>query len=128
MPKISSNVQDNIGNIDLYKQPKVLNPITGETSTVFSKSFNINGKEVLLSSVTPEGKFLKTDKEVLDYYKATGKYLGKFDTVEEADKYAEQLHEDYAAGKYDKKFITGKTYTDKQGNKAIWDGKKFVEL
>jgi hypothetical protein len=95
---------------------------------VFSKSFNIDGKEVLLTSVTPDGKFLKTDKEVLDYYKATGKYLGKFDSPEEADKYAEQLHQDYAAGKYDKKFIAGRIYTDKQGNRAIWDGTKMIPI
>ena len=90
------------GNIDLYKQPKVNNPITGETSTVFSKSFGLNGKEVLLSSVTPEGVFLKTNKEVLDYYKKTGKHLGIFNTPQEADQYAEKLHQDYASGKYNK--------------------------
>ena len=33
-----------------------------------------------------------SDKEAIDYYHKTGKYLGKFDTIEEANKYAEQLH------------------------------------
>lgn len=88
------------GNIDLAKQPKVPNP-NGGTSTVFSKSYNIDGKETLLPSVTPDGRFLKTDDEVINEYKKTGNHLGKFNTPEEANKYAEQLHNDYASGKYD---------------------------
>lgn len=90
------------GNVDLYAQPKVKNP-DGSTSTVDSSSYNIDGKEVLLPSVTPDGRHLKTDDEILNEYKKTGRHLGKFNSVDEANKYAEQLHNDYAAGKYDNK-------------------------
>jgi hypothetical protein len=88
------------GNIDLAKQPKVPNP-EGGISTVFSRSYNLDGKETLLPSVTPDGRFLKTDNEVINEYKKTGRHLGKFDSVDEANKYAEQLHKDYESGKYE---------------------------
>lgn len=38
-------------------------------------------------------------EEAINWYKKSGQHLGKFDTVEHADAYAEQLHEDYATGK-----------------------------
>lgn len=88
------------GNVDLQSQPKVKNA-DGSTSTVDSRSFNFDGNEVLLPSVTPDGRHLKTDDEVIAEYKKTGRHLGKFKTVEEANAYAKRLHEDYAAGKYD---------------------------
>jgi hypothetical protein len=43
-------------------------------------------------------------KEAIDWYKKSGQHLGKFDSVEHADAYAEQLHEDYAAGKLADKY------------------------
>lgn len=89
------------GNVDLYSQPEVKNP-DGSTSTVDSRSYNIDGKEVLLPSVTPDGRHLKTDDEIINEYKKTGRHLGMFDTPENATTYASQLHEDYAAGKYRK--------------------------
>src|SRR5436190_8815407 len=89
------------GNIDLYAQPKVKNP-DGTTSTVDSRSYNIDGKEVLLPSVTPDGRHLRTDNEIVAEYEKTGRHLGKFNSVAEANAYAEQLHNDYAAGKYDR--------------------------
>lgn len=88
------------GNVNLFAQPKVKNP-DGTTSTVDSRSFNFDGQEVLLPSVTPDGRHLKTDEDVVAEYKKTGRYLGKFKTVNEANAYGKQLHEDYAAGKYD---------------------------
>lgn len=92
----------NGGNVDLYAQPKVKNS-DGSISTVDSRSFNFDGKEVLLPSVTPDGRHLKTDAEILAEYDKTGRHLGKFNTVAEANAYAKQLHEDYAAGKYDRR-------------------------
>lgn len=89
------------GNVDLYAQPKVRNP-DGSVSTVDSHSYKIDGKEVLLPSVTPDGRHLKTDGEIVAEYKKTGRHLGKFNSVAEANTYAEQLHNDYAAGKYDR--------------------------
>jgi len=88
------------GNIDLYRQPKVKNP-DGSTSTVDSRSYNFDGVEVLLPSVTPDGRHLKTDDEIVDEYRKTGRHLGMFDTVAEANAAAKKLHEDYARGRYE---------------------------
>ena len=81
------------GNIDLNHRPVINNP-DGSISTVDSVSFNIDGKEVLVPKVRAGLNRLMTDQEALDWYQKTGQYLGKFDTVAEADKYAEKLHED----------------------------------
>ncbi len=88
------------GNIDLTKQPKVKNP-DGTISTVDSRSFNFDGQEVLLPSVTPDGRHLRTDAEIIAEYKKTGRHLGKFPDVASANAAAQQLHQNYAAGKYD---------------------------
>jgi hypothetical protein len=88
------------GNTNLVKQPRVKNA-DGTTSTVDSRSYNIDGKEVLLPSVTQDGRHLTKDEEILDEYKKTGKHLGKFRDPEMANKFATQLHNDYAKGKYD---------------------------
>lgn len=88
------------GNVDLTKQPKVKNP-DGNTSTVFSRSFEMDGKEVLLPSVTADGRFLASDDDVLKEYKQTGRHLGIFADEPSATRYAKRLHQDYAAGKYE---------------------------
>lgn len=83
------------GNIDLYNRPLYRNP-DGSISTVKSASFNIDGKEVLLPSVWAgkDGEAYKasSDDEILKHYYDTGEYLGRFDTVEAADAYAQLLH------------------------------------
>jgi hypothetical protein len=78
------------GNIDLFNRPQVQME-DGKTATVRSMSFNENGVEVLVPTISDDGKVL-SDKEAIALYKRTGKYFGKFKTVEEADKYAELLH------------------------------------
>ncbi len=90
------------GNVDLFAQPAVKNP-DGSISTVDSLSVNIDGKEVLLPTVTPDGRHLKTAAEAVTEYKKTGRHLGIFSDVPSANAYAEQLHQDYAAGKYSKR-------------------------
>lgn len=82
------------GNIDLYDRPQYRNA-NGSISTVDSKSYNIDGQEVLLPTVwnrngTPYHS--SNDEEILQRYRDTGEYLGKFSTVEEANDYAEKLH------------------------------------
>lgn len=81
-----------LGNIDLNNRPIVKNS-DGTISTVRSMSFqDDNGKEVLIPTVI-NGKVVSDDEAINHYYK-TGEYLGKFDSVEAADKYAIQLHKD----------------------------------
>lgn len=82
------------GNIDLNNRPVVHNA-DGSISTVRSKSFNIDGKEILLPTVSPDGRIM-SDSETIGLYKRTGQNLGSFDTVDEANRYAEQLHNDQA--------------------------------
>lgn len=90
------------GNIDLYAQPKVTNP-DGSVSTVDSISIGTDGgKEILIPRVTPDGRHLSSQDAIAEF-KKTGRHLGIFDSIAEADQYAEQLHNDYAAGKYDKR-------------------------
>lgn len=78
------------GNIDLTKRPRVKNA-DGSVSTVLSFSTNIDGKEVLLPLVSDDGRVVSEDEAIRDY-EQTGRYLGKFNTPEEADAYAERLH------------------------------------
>lgn len=92
------------GNINLFEQPRVPNA-DGSTSTIDSLSVNIDGKEVLLPTVTPDGRHFTgptaTEQAVAEYTR-TGRHLGIFETPEQANKFAQQLHEDYAAGRFDK--------------------------
>ena len=78
------------GNIDLNKRIPVRNK-DGSISTELSFSTEIDGKEVLLPTVI-NGRIVSED-EAIEHYFRTGEYLGKFDTVEEAEEYAEMLHE-----------------------------------
>lgn len=91
----SQNVQPNTtkygkGNIDLTNRPIVKNE-DGSISTVRSMSFqDDDSKEVLIPTVV-NGKIVSNDEAIQHYYD-TGEYLGKFDTIEEANSYAEWLH------------------------------------
>ena len=86
-----------LGTIDLNNRPVVQND-DGSISTERSMSFydEESGKEVLIPTVV-DGKIV-SDDEAIDHYYETVKngnpeYLGMFDTPEEADKYAVELHE-----------------------------------
>jgi hypothetical protein len=89
------------GNINLYEQPRVPNP-DGSVSTVDTISVNLDGREVLLPRVTSDGRHLTTPEETVAEYRQTGRHLGIFDTPENATRFAQQVHEDYAAGVYDR--------------------------
>lgn len=80
------------GNIDLTKRPVVKNA-DGSISTVRSMSTNIDGQEVLIPTVSDDGKILDDDAAV-DLYMKTGKHLGKFSSPDAATSYAETLHQD----------------------------------
>lgn len=80
------------GNINLNNRPIVKNS-DGTISTVKSKSFNFDGKEILLPSISDDGRVL-TDTDIIDQYRKTGKNLGEFETTKEANDYAKKLHDD----------------------------------
>jgi hypothetical protein len=88
------------GNIDLYRQPQVRNP-DGSISTVDSSSYNIGGREMLLPSVTPDGRHLASDADIVGEYERTGRHLGSFSSPEAASSYARELHDAYASGAFD---------------------------
>ncbi len=75
---------------NLYNRKPLKNP-DGSTSTTSSKSFGFDNGEVLLPTVI-DGKRL-TDEQAIQHFLATGEHLGVFDTPENADAYAEHLHE-----------------------------------
>ncbi len=82
------------GNIDLTKRPVVRNP-DGSISTVRSISANFDGNEVLIPTVSDDGRIL-SDDDAIAAYQRTGRNLGVFDTPENATAYAESLHNQQA--------------------------------
>lgn len=83
------------GNIDLANRPTVRNA-DGKISTVRSISYNVDGKETLMPTVSDDGRIL-SDEEALAQFRKSGRHLGKFDTPDNATAYAKSLHEAQAA-------------------------------
>lgn len=79
------------GNIDLLHRPVVRNR-DGSVSTVRTISaFDPDlGLEVLLPTVV--GDRIVSNRAAVAHYRATGKHLGMFRTVADADRYAAALH------------------------------------
>lgn len=93
-PSPTPTGQIEAGNIDLKKRPVVKNP-DGSISTVRSISSNIDGREVLLPTVSEDGRIMN-NAEAIQKFKDTGKHLGIFDTPANVTAYADQLHQDQA--------------------------------
>lgn len=106
------------GNIDLANRPTVKNP-DGSVSTVRSMSANIDGKEVLIPTVSDDGRNL-TEQEAIDNYLSTGKHLGKFDTPDQATAYAQSLH-----GQQEKMYASPDTATIGPKQRTTFLGKVY---
>lgn len=87
------------GNIQWYGRPSVKDPSLPHPGTVYSASREQDGKEVLYPQIY-DGK-LHSDDEAWQHYRDTGQHMGKFNSVADADAFAQKYHEDAAAGKYD---------------------------
>lgn len=82
------------GNIDLNNRPRFKNP-DGSVSTVRSMSINVGGREVLIPTISDDGRSL-TPQQAVKQYRDTGKHLGIFSDPESATAYAQTLHEQQA--------------------------------
>ena len=92
-PKAKGQIEP--GNINLMNRPAVKNA-DGSVSSVRSMSVNIDGKEVLIPTVSDDGRIMSDDEAVAQFEK-TGRHLGKFKTPEEASAYADTLHNQQAS-------------------------------
>jgi hypothetical protein len=85
-------------NIDVERLPQVRNRIPGEggISTVRSMGVNLDNAETLLPTVI-EGRLAPTaeqaEKDAINYYRRTGRHLGKYATPAASENAAQLLHE-----------------------------------
>lgn len=83
-------IPNEVGNINLFNRPVVRNS-DGSISTVRSMSFNDGNREVLVPTVSNDGRIM-SDRQAVENYYNTGQYLGKFSNPNRATNYAQALH------------------------------------
>ena len=79
-----------VGNIDINNRPLV--PNGSDISTVLSMTIEDGGYFVLIPGVNASTRSIMTVAEATAYYFSTGQHLGKFDTNDHCEVYANQLH------------------------------------
>lgn len=79
------------GNIDLTQRPVMRNE-DGSISTIKSIPINEDGREVLIPVIDETGKEM-TEAEAIERYLGTGEHLGRFDSRDNATKWAKHLSE-----------------------------------
>ena len=87
---LNQTLQNYTGNIDLGNRPVVQNP-DGSVSTVRSMSFNEDGKEILIPTVSQNGTVMNP-QQAIDEYHRTGRHLGIFNSIADANAMAQQIH------------------------------------
>ena len=80
------------GNINVQDRPIVSGP--GGQSTVRSMSFERGGREILIPTVSEDGRLLSNEEAIREFDR-TGRHLGIFRSASEATEYAKRLHEWY---------------------------------
>jgi hypothetical protein len=80
--------------VDLEHRPRVKNA-DGTVSTVRSMGVNLDGKEVLIPTVSEDARIMGDD-EAIEAYRKSGRHLGVYPDPETSDRAAEKIHQDQA--------------------------------